>query len=62
MLSDAGTIFLGVIGLAYMLLVLGLLVLGLVVLIGFHKKNKTEIRVIRKRLGLGENGKDGASS
>lgn len=44
MLIDAGPIFLGVIGLAYMLLVLGLLVLGLVVLIGFHKKNKTEIR------------------
>lgn len=46
----------------YGFLVLGVLVLGVVVLMGFHKKNKTEIRVIRKRLGLGENGKGGATS
>lgn len=37
-----------------LLLYLALLVLFFVVLLGFHKKNKTEIRVIRKRLGLGE--------
>lgn len=46
----------------YGFLVLGVLVLVVVVLMGFHKKNKTEIRVIRKRLGLGENGKGGATS
>ncbi|MDY6050896.1 MAG: hypothetical protein SPI83_00575 [Rothia sp. (in: high G+C Gram-positive bacteria)] len=40
---------------ALLLLYLALLVLFFVVLLGFHKKNKTEIRVIRKRLGLGEN-------
>lgn len=40
---------------AILLLYLALLVLFFVVLLGFHKKNKTEIRVIRKRLGLGEN-------
>lgn len=40
---------------AILLLCLALLVLFFVVLLGFHKKNKTEIRVIRKRLGLGEN-------
>ena len=39
---------------ALLLLYLALLVLFFVVLLGFHKKNKTEIRVIRKRLGLGE--------
>lgn len=39
---------------AFLLLYLALLVLFFVVLLGFHKKNKTEIRVIRKRLGLGE--------
>ncbi|WP_237210516.1 hypothetical protein [Rothia nasimurium] len=39
---------------AILLLYLALLVLFFVVLLGFHKKNKTEIRVIRKRLGLGE--------
>lgn len=38
-----------------LLFYLALLVLFFVVLLGFHKKNKTEIRVIRKRLGLGEN-------
>lgn len=46
----------------YGFLVLGVLVLVVVVLMGFHKKNKTEIRVIRKRLGLGENGKGGATT
>ncbi len=40
---------------AVLLLYLALLVLFFIVLLGFHKKNKTEIRVIRKRLGLGEN-------
>lgn len=40
---------------ALLSLYLALLVLFFVVLLGFHKKNKTEIRVIRKRLGLGEN-------
>ena len=40
---------------ATLLLYLALLVLFFIVLLGFHKKNKTEIRVIRKRLGLGEN-------
>lgn len=40
---------------AFLLLYLALLVLLFIVLLGFHKKNKTEIRVIRKRLGLGEN-------
>lgn len=40
---------------ALLLLYLALLVLFFVVLLGFHTKNKTEIRVIRKRLGLGEN-------
>ena len=40
---------------ALLLLFLALLVLFVVVLLGFHTKNKTEIRVIRKRLGLGEN-------
>lgn len=39
---------------ALLLLYLALLVLFFVVLLGFHTKNKTEIRVIRKRLGLGE--------
>ncbi|WP_237222519.1 hypothetical protein [Rothia nasimurium] len=39
---------------AILLLYLALLVLFFVVLLGFHKKNKTEIRVIRKRLGLDE--------
>ncbi|WP_237224714.1 hypothetical protein [Rothia nasisuis] len=39
---------------ALLLLYLALLVLFFIVLLGFHKKNKTEIRVIRKRLGLGE--------
>ncbi|WHS50841.1 hypothetical protein QM007_02385 [Rothia sp. SD9660Na] len=43
---------------ALLLLYLALLVLFFVVLLGFHKKNKTEIRVIRKRLGLGENAAD----
>lgn len=40
------------------LLCLALMVLLFIVLLGFHKKNKTEIRVIRKRLGLGENAAD----
>lgn len=43
---------------ALLLLYLALLVLLFIVLLGFHKKNKTEIRVIRKRLGLGENAAD----
>ncbi|WP_421083309.1 hypothetical protein [Rothia nasimurium] len=38
-----------------LLIYLAFWVLLFVVLSGFHKKNKTEIRVIRKRLGLGEN-------
>ncbi|WP_237208751.1 hypothetical protein [Rothia nasimurium] len=40
------------------LLYLALMVLLFIVLLGFHKKNKTEIRVIRKRLGLGEKATD----
>lgn len=41
---------------------LGYICLGLLLLVvlrGFHQKNKVEIRVIRKRLGLGQTGPEG---
>lgn len=38
---------------------IGLSLLLLVVLRGFHQKNKAEIGVIRKRLGLGQTGPEG---
>lgn len=41
-------------GIATLLIYVALLLLLLIVLRGFHQKNKAEIRVIRKRLGLGE--------
>lgn len=49
-------------GAAEIFVLLGYICLGLLLLVvlrGFHQKNKAEIRVIRKRLGLGQTDPEG---
>lgn len=49
-------------GVPELFILLGYICLGLLLLVvlrGFHQKNKVEIRVIRKRLGLGQTSPDG---